>query len=201
MGGGAHRRKLSTSALCTRDDALVAQRHTCSPITAWPAGADHPCQRCPADLAGCSRGFPGSLGAQVWPESGWQSWQQEPDFQPDLWQIAWDGGEVAGGVINVVDNQENSAYNRQRAMMDMIFTRRPWRKCGLAKALIARSLLRLRERGITEVTLSVDAENENGAVHLYKVMGFELFKQHTRYRKPLKTHDCPHRNLSLWAWS
>jgi ribosomal protein S18 acetylase RimI-like enzyme len=50
--------------------------------------------------------------------------------------------------------------------------RRLWRKQGLAKALIARSLHLLKEQGMTEARLGVDADNPNGALRLYQSMGF-----------------------------
>jgi ribosomal protein S18 acetylase RimI-like enzyme len=55
----------------------------------------------------------------------------------------------------------------------------------VAKALIARSFQVLKEQGMTEAALGVDAENPNGALQLYKSMGFQVVKQQTTYRKPL----------------
>ena len=63
--------------------------------------------------------------------------------------------------------------------------RRPWRKQGLAKALIARSLLALKERGMTEAALGVDAQNTSGATHLYELMGYRVTKHGAIYRKVL----------------
>jgi ribosomal protein S18 acetylase RimI-like enzyme len=55
----------------------------------------------------------------------------------------------------------------------------------VARALIARSFRVLKELGMTEAALGVDAQNPNGALRLYKSMGFEPVKEHTTYRKPL----------------
>ena len=63
--------------------------------------------------------------------------------------------------------------------------RRPWRRRGLARALIARSFRVVKEQGMTEAALGVDALNPNGALQLYRSMGFEVVKRHTTYRKPL----------------
>jgi ribosomal protein S18 acetylase RimI-like enzyme len=63
--------------------------------------------------------------------------------------------------------------------------RRPWRKRGLGRALLVRSLALFRERGMTEVVLGVDTENPSGALHLYESTGFRQLRQHASYRKPL----------------
>jgi mycothiol synthase len=61
--------------------------------------------------------------------------------------------------------------------------RRPWRRRGLARALIARSLQVLKDQGMTEACLGVDAQNPNGARHLYESMGFCSVKEFVTYRK------------------
>jgi len=64
--------------------------------------------------------------------------------------------------------------------------RRPWRRRGLARALIARSFGVIKELGMTEAALGVDAENISGALQLYKSMGFQVVKRYTTYRKPME---------------
>lgn len=61
----------------------------------------------------------------------------------------------------------------------------PWRRQGLARALIARSLHVLKAQGMTESTLGVDSENLSGATRLYEECGFQVVKQNTIYRKSL----------------
>ncbi len=112
-------------------------------------------------------------------------WQGAPTFRPDLWQVAWDGDQVAGVVLNYVDRAENRAYHRQRGYTENICVRRPWRRRGLARALLARSLRLLSELGLQEAALGVDAENPNSAGTLYESLGFRTVKRHTTYRKPL----------------
>jgi ribosomal protein S18 acetylase RimI-like enzyme len=46
--------------------------------------------------------------------------------------------------------------------------RRPWRRRGLALALLHHSFAQLARRGATRVGLGVDAENTTGAVRLYR---------------------------------
>jgi ribosomal protein S18 acetylase RimI-like enzyme len=64
-----------------------------------------------------------------------------------------------------------------------VFTRRPWRRRGLATALIARSLVVLRERGMTSAALGVDAANASGALGLYEGLGFAVDTRASAWRK------------------
>jgi mycothiol synthase len=109
----------------------------------------------------------------------------QPDMDPALWRIAWDGDEVAGGVINVVNTSENEALGIRRGWLSSVFTRRPWRRRGLARSLIAKSLLAFRERGMTSAGLGVDADNAQGALGLYEDARFEIHERFGAWRKPL----------------
>jgi mycothiol synthase len=112
-------------------------------------------------------------------------WINDPAFQPHLWQVAWAGEEVAGLVLNFIDREYNARFKRLRGWTDPICVRRPWRKQGLAKALIARSLRLLQEQGMTEAGLGVDAQNPNGALRLYESMGFRQTMRFLTYEKPM----------------
>lgn len=124
-------------------------------------------------------------GMVEWPEEQYAEWRELPTFMPQLWQVAWAGDEVAGMVLNFIDEAENAEYGRRRGYTETIGVRRPWRRLGLARALLARSFQVLKDQGMTEAALGVDAENISGALRLYQSMGFQVVKQHTTYRKPL----------------
>jgi ribosomal protein S18 acetylase RimI-like enzyme len=115
-----------------------------------------------------------------------QRWVDSPEFDPALFVIAYDGDEIAGGVINAIYPEENAALGRQRGWLDSVFTRRRWRRRGLARALIARSLVLLRERGMTSAVLGVDAANPTGALSLYEGLGFVVEHRSTAWRKPFE---------------
>ena len=112
-----------------------------------------------------------------------QRWLSSPSNDLSLWLVAFDGDEVAGGVINSIDAHQNEAMGFQRGWLSSVFTRRPWRRRGLARALIARSLALHRERGMTSAALGVDAENPSGALGLYEGMGFGVNYRATAWRK------------------
>jgi mycothiol synthase len=118
----------------------------------------------------------------------WESYEQmisDPDFDPSLWQVAWQGDQIAGMVLCFINKDENNKFGRKRGYTENICVRRPWRHQGLAKALIACSLQELKERGMTEAGLGVDAENISGALSLYQFMGYNVVKRSTLYRKAL----------------
>lgn len=114
-----------------------------------------------------------------------KAWMESPTFDPTLWIIAWDGDEVAGGIVNSISPEENAAIGVQRGWLNSVFTRRPWRKRGLANALIARSLMAIKERGMDYGVLGVDAANPTGALGLYERNGFTVLERSTAWRKPL----------------
>jgi len=131
--------------------------------------------------------FQDHWGYAPWPEEAYQRFLRFPHYDPSLWRIAWDGDQVAGMVLNFINEEENQVYDRRRGYTEDIAVRRPWRRRGLAGALIARSLEALRERGMDEAALGVDAENRTGALRLYEQLGYTVIQQWTVYRRPLPT--------------
>lgn len=118
-------------------------------------------------------------------DARFETWRSDPKFDPSLHVVAWDGDQIAGGVINEVNEAENAALGRRQGWLASVFVRRPWRRRGLAKALVMRSLAVLRNRGLTSAGLGVDAENANAALHLYVECGFEVAMKSSAYRKPM----------------
>jgi len=120
-------------------------------------------------------------------EGDYQRWLDYPNFQPHLWQVAWDTetNQVAGMIRNYISDEENTRYGRQQGYTEWISVRRPWRRRGLARALLARSLQMHNDLGITQAALSVDSQNPLGALQLYESMGFRTTIRVTTYRKPL----------------
>lgn len=112
-------------------------------------------------------------------------WSQDPAFDQRHMVVAWDGEEVAGAVQAEIDEDENELMGYRRGWTDPIFVRRPWRRRGLATALLARALVLLREAGMTSAQLDVDAENPNSALTLYERVGFRVNSSSGEWRKPL----------------
>ena len=109
-------------------------------------------------------------------EEDYQAWVATPGLDPSLWLVAWDGDQLAGAAINVI---HHGAWGET----DDLFVRRPWRKQGLGRALLAGSLHLFKARGLTTAGLGVDAENVSGALGLYERLGYRPYQRSASYRK------------------
>ena len=118
-------------------------------------------------------------------ESDYQLFLTDPVTDTSLWRIAWDGDEIAGQVRSYINAEENESHGRLRGYTESISVRRPWRRRGLARALIAASFPLLRARGMTEAALGVDTENPSGALRIYEGCGFRPISRSATYRKPI----------------
>jgi mycothiol synthase len=108
-----------------------------------------------------------------------------PEINTSLWCVAWDGDQVAGVVMNAIAEEENEKLGVQRGWLDRVSVRRAWRGRGLAKALCATSFAVLRDHGMTEAWLGVDAANPTGALALYEGLGFTVVRRWLAYGRPL----------------
>lgn len=118
--------------------------------------------------------------------------QAYEDFRTDpvtsdtsLWRIAWHGEEVAGQVRSFINAEENERLGRLRGYTEHISVRSPWRRRGLARALIGASFPLLRAREMTEAALGVDTENPSGALRVYEACGFRPVSRTSTWRKRL----------------
>jgi ribosomal protein S18 acetylase RimI-like enzyme len=124
-------------------------------------------------LAAEDEAFRDHPGHRDWTEGDTANVLESPYYDPGLWRVAWAGEDVAGVVETWVYRDENERLGYSRGWLNRVSVRRPWRKRGLARALIAASFEALRERGIADACLGVDAHNPSGALRLYESMGFE----------------------------
>ena len=112
-------------------------------------------------------------GEAEWTEEDWTRFDADPDnADPRFWRIGWDGEEVAGEVTTTVPAEENERHGRARVYVASVSVRRPWRRRGLARALLARSLVAARGAGFTSASLGVDTDSPTGATALYESLGF-----------------------------
>ncbi|GIG61389.1 hypothetical protein Lfu02_57610 [Longispora fulva] len=95
-----------------------------------------------------------------------------------LWLAAWDGDELAGVVVNTI-GADGTGETPWVAVLPR------WRRRGLARALMHRSLDLLAARGVTSAALYTVLENENDSVGLYESVGYRVVARRPRYRKPL----------------
>ncbi|HEX7890482.1 MAG TPA: GNAT family N-acetyltransferase [Ramlibacter sp.] len=116
-----------------------------------------------------------------------EGWQKSRTFQPHLWQVAWhvESRQVAGQVKPWIDAEQNETQQRRRGYTEFISVGAPWRRRGLARALVLRALRAQREAGMDESALGVDGENAHDAARLYEACGFRVVKRNAVYRKPV----------------
>jgi GNAT superfamily N-acetyltransferase len=99
-----------------------------------------------------------------------------PKHDPALWQVAWDGDQVVGQVLPVVE--------KGRAEVFEVSVCPAWRRRGLARGLLSRALHGLRARGIDVIRVHTNAGFRTRAMDLYHSVGFRVLKEFPRYRKP-----------------
>jgi mycothiol synthase len=129
-------------------------------------------------------------GEAEWAEADWERFNADPDNEdPRFWRVGWDGDEVAGVIMTTVPAAENQQHGRSRVYVAAVSVRRPWRRRGLARALLARSLVAAREAGFTSASLGVDTDSPTGATSLYESLGFAPEKTFTVYRKALEAQS------------
>lgn len=124
-------------------------------------------------------------GQVVEDESDYQRFANNPRWNSDLWQVAWEGDQIVGMVLNYVEVPENEKYNYKRGYTENISVRKPWRGRGIAQALLVKSMKMFREMGFDHTALGVDTENATGAYHLYEKVGYRVVRSTAVYRKQI----------------
>jgi mycothiol synthase len=110
----------------------------------------------------------------------WSHWKfGNPNFDPTLWMIAWDGDQVAG----VAENR----FRKGTGWIGTIAVRRPWRGKGLGLALLRHTFGEFFNRGTTYIGLAVDSANLTGAVRLYERAGMSVAGEFAMYEKELRS--------------
>lgn len=116
------------------------------------------------------------------PIEEWRVWMVDsPAFDPSLWFIARERGEIAGLSLCRV----HWSGDPEHGYVGTLAVRRPWRRRGLGTALLQHSFAEMKRRGMTRASLDVDAENLTGAVALYERAGMSVERRYDCYQKTL----------------
>lgn len=114
----------------------------------------------------------------------WQEWTGNDHlFNPTLWFMVLDGDEVAGVSLCRLSSYEDP----EMGWVNTLGVRRPWRRQGLALALLQHSFGELYRRGKRSVGLGVDADSLTGATRLYEKAGMHVIRQFINYEKELRS--------------
>lgn len=100
-------------------------------------------------------------------------------FLPELSLLAYDGEQIAGYVLSYREADPDRIYIGQ------VGVRGPWRRRGIAAALLARVLAAAGEAGWGYATLGVDADSPTGAVGVYERVGFTVESRSVTYAAPV----------------
>lgn len=111
-------------------------------------------------------------------EEWWEEKRTASDFDPTLWFVVHDGAALAATVRN--DPSRNGG-----GWVAALGVRRAWRGRGLGRALLLHSFREFHRRGLTRVSLGVDAENPTGATRLYESVGMHVDLEQVVWEKAL----------------
>jgi mycothiol synthase len=136
-------------------------------------------------IAAIDEAFAENWGASEHTAADRDQFLADPRTDPGRWVVAWAGSDIAAVVVPQVDEHANTIFGRRRALLRNVAVRKPWRRRGLATALMAEALGRLRAEGFGSADLWVDADNQDAALGLYERLGFITDLTTVAYRKPL----------------
>lgn len=105
-----------------------------------------------------------------------------PSYDPSVFFLAMAGNEIAGVALCFPKDNEFP----DMAWVDDLAVRRPWRRQGVALALLHHAFGEFYRRGIKQVGLGVDASSLTGATRLYEKAGMHIFRQFDSYEKELR---------------
>jgi mycothiol synthase len=169
------------------------------PAPVWPAGIAVRTMRAGDELAlyrAKNEAFRDHWGHVEAPEqAGFAAWQHrrinDSSYDPSLWFLALDGDEIAGFSLCQLRTSADPAMG----WVNSLGVRRPWRRRGLARALLYHSFGELRRRGQLRIGLDVDANSLTGARQLYEQAGMRVTRQTIFFEKELR----PGADLATYA--
>ena len=88
-------------------------------------------------------------------------------------------------MAGAVCGRASSAESPDAGSVDTLAVRGPWRRRGVARALLLAEFAEFQRRGIRAAELVVDAESPTGATRLYEGVGMGVIRQSEFWEKPL----------------
>jgi len=123
----------------------------------------------------------------------YEDWQQfiihAASFRPELTFLALGGegsaAQITGFSVNFVREEDNQRQGIAEGMINELGTRRPWRKRGIASALVCASMRAFKAAGLDYAGLGVDTESQTGALSLYERLGFTVINRSITFSRPV----------------
>jgi ribosomal protein S18 acetylase RimI-like enzyme len=110
-----------------------------------------------------------------------------PEFDPELWLLAWYGDELAG----YLGAEENAVEDPTHGYVDLLGVRRAYRRRGVGEALLRHAFQALFLRGKRGCDLHVDADSLTGATRLYERVGMRAHPRFALWEKELRPAATP----------
>ncbi|HET6602222.1 MAG TPA: GNAT family N-acetyltransferase [Gaiella sp.] len=117
------------------------------------------------------------------PESfaDWCTWNLGPNRDTSLWRLVQDGADIAALSMSAASRGDDHTVG----WVGVLAVRRPWRRRGLARALLLESFGLFRSIGRSQVALGVDSENTTGALALYQGVGMRATSRSDTWERAL----------------
>lgn len=106
----------------------------------------------------------------------------DPDYNADLWFLAVEGEEIVGVALCKPLAEIDPALG----WVETLAVRRPWRRRGVALALLQHAFGEFARRGFSRVELQVDAASLTGATRLYEGVGMVVKEEYVTMEKELR---------------
>jgi len=103
------------------------------------------------------------------------------DFDPTLWLLAWDADALTGFALDYPQLGPEVGLGH----VNWLGVRKPWRRRGLAEALLRQSFRELYARGKHRTALGVDTQNVTGALRVYERVGMHATHRFGTWQKEL----------------
>jgi mycothiol synthase len=114
------------------------------------------------------------------PFEEWQHWLMREGYDPSLWFLVEDDGEIAGlSLCREQDGEKGAGW------VSVLGVRERWRRKGLGRALLLHSFHEFRRRAFYAAALGVDADSLTGANRLYESAGMRVIRRNDVYEQEL----------------
>ncbi len=113
--------------------------------------------------------------------------ENDPDFDLSLHFLAVTVGPNGEEIVGICFCRPQTTEDPAMGWVKDLAVRRPWRRLGIAQALLYHCFGEFWRRGQHKVGLGVDASSLTGATRLYEKVGMHAYRQYDSYEKELRS--------------